>query len=91
MDNVSGVIGLVIGAAIGFVADRLIKGSAYRTRSQIVEDAEREADNLRKTREIEAKEELLKRRESMEDELNVVRDKLRQEERKLDKRFFSIS
>ncbi len=90
MDPVSAGIGLVIGAAIGFVADRLMKGSAYRTRDQILQDAEREADNLRKTREIEAKEEMLKRREAIEDELNGLREKLRVEERKLDKREASI-
>ncbi len=90
MQYALGAIGLVIGVAIGFVVDRLLKGSAYRTRDQIVEDAEREAENLRKTREIEAKEELLKRREQLDNELNALREKLRQEERKLDKREASL-
>ncbi len=90
MQYALGAIGLVIGVAIGFVVDRLLKGTAYRTRDQIIEDAEREADNLRKTREIEAKEELLKRREQLDDELNSLREKLRQEERKLDKREASL-
>ncbi|MCA9025470.1 MAG: ribonuclease Y [Planctomycetaceae bacterium] len=90
MDPVSAGIGLVIGAAIGYLVDRLIKGSAYRSRDQILQDAERDADNLRKTREIEAKEEMLKRREAIEDELNALREKLRSEERKLDKREAAI-
>ncbi|MCA9109042.1 MAG: ribonuclease Y [Planctomycetaceae bacterium] len=90
MDPVSAGIGLVIGAAIGYLVDRLIKGSAYRSRDQILQDAERDADNLRKTREIEAKEEMLKRREAIEDELNALREKLRGEERKLDKREAAI-
>jgi ribonucrease Y len=84
--TVSGLIGLALGALIGFIADRLMKGSAYRTRDQIIEDARRDADNLRKTTEIEAKEELLKRREAMEGELNALRDKVREEERRVDKR-----
>src|SRR5690606_11294418 len=48
--------------------------------------ARRDAENLRKTTEIEAKEELLKRREAMEDELSALRDKVREEERRIDKR-----
>lgn len=83
---VYGLIGLIVGAVAGFFTDRLMKGSAYRTRDQLIEDARRDAENLRKTAEIEAKEELLKRRESMEDELNALRDKVRQEERRVDKR-----
>ncbi|MGE0374499.1 MAG: ribonuclease Y [Planctomycetaceae bacterium] len=90
MEYVFGAIALVLGAAIGYVLDRLLKGSAYRTRDQIVEDAQRDAENLRKTREIEAKEELLKRREELDGELNTLREKLRQEERKLDKREASL-
>ena len=84
--EIYGLIGLAIGAVVGFFLDRLLKGSAYRTSDQLVEDAQREADNIRKTSEIEAKEELLKRRESMEGELNQLREKVRQEERRVDKR-----
>ncbi|MCA9078685.1 MAG: ribonuclease Y [Planctomycetaceae bacterium] len=90
MDPVSAGIGLAVGIAIGFLVDRLMKGSAYRSRDQILQDAEREADNLRKTREIEAKEEMLKRREAMEGELNSLRENLRTEERRLDKREASV-
>ena len=87
---VYGLIGLAIGGIVGFLADRLMKGSAYRTRDQLIQDAEREAENVRKTSEIEAKEELLKRREAMEDELNSLRDGVRQEERRVDKREAAI-
>ena len=87
---VYGLIGLAIGVVIGFLADRLMKGSAYRTRDQLIQDAQREAENIRKTSEIDAKEELLKRREAMEDELNALRDGVRQEERRVDKREAAI-
>jgi ribonuclease Y len=87
---VYGLIGLAIGGVLGFLADRLMKGSAYRTRDQLIQDAEREAENVRKTSEIQAKEELLKRREAMEDELNSLRDNVRQEERRVDKREAAI-
>jgi ribonuclease Y len=87
MDYVIGaVIGLIAGAAAGFFFERLRLGDAYRTREQLLHDAEREADNLRKTRELEAKEELLRRREAMEQELDQARDELREQERRLDKR-----
>ena len=79
-------IGLVLGTAIGFFLDRMRMGRAYRTRDDLIKDAEREAENLRKTRELEAKEEFLKRREEIEDELEQVREKLRNQERDLDKR-----
>ncbi len=79
-------ISLLVGLILGWVADRLRRGSAYQTRDQIIEEARREADNLRKTSELEAKEELLQRRENLEKELNKVRDELREHERSLDRR-----
>lgn len=79
-------VGLLLGAAIGFILDRLIKGSSYRTSEQIVEDARRDAENVRKASELEAKEELLKRREKLDKELDSQRAEIREAERKLDKR-----
>ncbi|TWT58696.1 Ribonuclease Y [Thalassoglobus neptunius] len=79
-------IGLALGSVIGFFFDRIRMGSAYRTRDDLIKDAEREAENLRKESELTAKEELLKRREEIESELDRVRDKLRQQEREIDKR-----
>ncbi|MEW4488058.1 ribonuclease Y [Thalassoglobus sp. JC818] len=79
-------IGLVLGAVIGFFFDRMRMGSAYRTREDLIKDAEREAENLRKESELAAKEELLRRRQEIETELDKVRDKLRQQEREIDKR-----
>ncbi len=86
MDFISAGIGLALGAAIGFFADRLRMGSAYRNRDELIKDAEREAENLRRTKELEAKENFLRRREELDKELEQLRDKLRGEERKLDKR-----
>lgn len=87
MDYVIAVaVGLALGGAAGFFFDRLRQGAAYRTRDQIVKDAEREADNVRKSKELEAKEELLRRREALEKELGAARDEVREQERKLGKR-----
>lgn len=79
-------IALVVGVAIGFFIDRIRMGSAYRTRDELLKDAERDAENLRRTREIEAKEEFLKRREALDQELEDHRDKFRKQERELDKK-----
>ncbi len=87
MDYVAAVLGgLVVGALVGFFFDRLRMGAAYRTRDQLMEHAKTDADNFRKTRELEIKEELLKRREDLEKDLRKVRNELHEFERKLDKR-----
>lgn len=83
---IAGIVCLLLGGLLGYFADRLYRGSAFRTRDEILRQAERDAENLRKTAELEAKEELLQRREKLENELNVQRDKVREQERKLDKR-----
>ena len=80
------VIFLAVGGGIGFAFERIRLGKAYRTREEIVEQAQRDASNLRKTHELEAKEELLARREEVEKELNEIRESLRDDERRLDKR-----
>ena len=82
----AGLVGLAVGAALGFFFDRVRRGAAYRTRDQILKEAEREADSLRKTKELEAKEELLQRREELERQLSGTREELREQERKIDKR-----
>ena len=83
---VGAVIGLLAGLGAGYTLNRLILGTAYRSRDGILKDAEREADTLRKSKELEIKEELLHRREELERELNSARDGLRDDERKLVKR-----
>ena len=83
---VAGGIALVVGAAIGFAFERVRLGAGYRSRNQIVEDAQREAEVLLRNGEIAAKEEVLKRREEIDRELNGLRQELRDQERKLDKR-----
>jgi len=80
------VVGLVIGAAIGFVLDRLRQGTAYRTRDQLLADTAREVENLKKSAELQAKEELLRRREELERELHSLREKLHAEQRQVDRR-----
>ncbi|MEX0701059.1 MAG: ribonuclease Y [Planctomycetales bacterium] len=81
-----GLIALAVGAAAGFFFDRLRRGAAFQARDEILRNAEREAENIRRQQELAAKEDLLQRRESLEKELNAARDEVRDQERRLDKR-----
>ena len=86
-EAVAGVlIALLIGAAAGYFAQRALRGAAYQSRDEILAQAQREAETLRKTQELSAKEELIGRREELEKELNRVREELRDQERRLDRR-----
>ncbi|MFO1005273.1 MAG: ribonuclease Y [Planctomycetaceae bacterium] len=85
--GVAGVVGLLI----GLFFERMRLGPAYRTKDQLIHEAKVEADNLRKTRELEIKEELLKRKDDLNKELNKTREELRDFERKLDKREAGLS
>lgn len=80
------LVGLGCGCAAGYFAERLVRGTAYKSRDEILELAKRDSENLRKAGELAAKEEALKRREEVERELNGLKDELRNQERKLDNR-----
>lgn len=81
-----GGVAAVLGLIIGLLFDRIRLGAGYRTRAQMIEDAQREAESIKKNSLLEAKEELLQRRETQDKELTSIRDKVRDEERKLDRR-----
>jgi ribonucrease Y len=87
---VGGVVGLLFGAAVGFFAERLLKGQAYKSRDEILQQAQRDAEAARKAGELSAKEEVLKRREEAERGFNATREELRQHEKHLDKRENSL-
>lgn len=84
------LLALCAGGAAGYFAERVIRGQAYKTRDEILRDATRDAETLKKTAELEAKEENLKRRETLEKDLLATREELRQHERHLDKRESSL-
>lgn len=83
---IAGAIGGVVGIVVGFLIDRLMKGSAYKTRDEIVKLAERDAENYKRDKEIELKEEILKQREQLEQKLEQQRESVRERERDIDKR-----
>lgn len=80
------VIGLVLGGAAGYFFDRARRGEAYRSREQIIKDAETEAANTRTSKELAFEKELLERRKEVEKEFNQTRDELRKLEGRLEKR-----
>ena len=80
------LVSALVGLAAGWLFERLIRGAAYQQRDQILSQARTDAETLRKSQDLAAKEDLLKRRESLERELGAVRDELREQERRLDRR-----
>ncbi len=80
------LVSALVGLAAGWLFERLIRGAAYQQRDQILSQAQTDAETLRKSQDLAAKEDLLKRRESLERELGAVRDELREQERRLDRR-----
>jgi ribonuclease Y len=80
------LVSALVGLAVGWLLERLVRGAAYQQRDQILAQARVDADTLRKSQDLAAKEDLLKRRESLERELGEVRDELREQERRLDRR-----
>jgi ribonuclease Y len=90
MEIVAGAIGLLIGVAVGYFAERTMRGGAYKTRDEIIQQAQREAENVAKAAELSAKEAGIRRREEIDRELNQARDDLRNQERQLDKREVGI-
>ncbi len=80
-----------ISAAIGWFFNRLVRGAAYQQRDQILAQARVDAETILKSQELEAKEELIKRREALEREMSSVRDELREQERRLDRRDTSLT
>jgi ribonuclease Y len=80
------LVALVVGVGVGWFIERQLRGTAYKSREEILAQAQRDADAVRKTQELSGKEELLARREELEREMNRVREELRDQERRLDRR-----
>src|SRR6266567_6549464 len=74
------LIGLVIGSVVGAIAIRTIGASrfdkALRTRQQLLQDAEREAEAMRREARVEAREEAVKLRAGIEAEVQERRSQL---------------
>ncbi|HID23744.1 MAG TPA: DUF3552 domain-containing protein, partial [Planctomycetaceae bacterium] len=80
------VIALGVGALVGYVVDRIRLGATFQRRDEIIRQAEREAENIRRAEELAAKEALLKRREELEAEIGRTREELRAQQKQVDQR-----
>ena len=80
------VVGLILGAAALWMINRLRHTSAVAHANELIAQARRDADNLRKEAQLEIKEELFGKRETMERELAEARHEIKEHERRLDKR-----
>lgn len=85
-DMIIGLIAGIIGVTVGYFIDRAIKGRAWKTRDDILKEAQRDAENLQRDHELKLKEEMLRRRESLEAKMEEVHGQLRDRERELDRR-----
>lgn len=79
-------VALGAGLAGGFVIDRILRGAAYQRRDEILTHARTEAEAVKKSMELEAKAEVIARREELEKEQSRIREELREQERRLDRR-----
>ncbi|MFM7040340.1 MAG: ribonuclease Y [Planctomycetaceae bacterium] len=86
-----GALAGAIGAAIGFFLDRLIRGQAWKSRDEILQQAQREADSLRRDQELRLKEDLLKHREALDAKIAEGQNQLRDRERELDRRLAQLA
>jgi ribonuclease Y len=79
---------LAAGAGYGFarLRDRLRLITAQTKGAELIAQAQREAESIRKDSELKAKDELFKRREEFNRETEQARAELREQERRLEKR-----
>jgi ribonuclease Y len=88
--SLSGYVGLLLGVLIGIASAYLV--AWYRTQTargiaaQILANANVEAETIRRQADLATKEEVLKRREDLEAEIDRVRRDFREQEKRLDKR-----
>ena len=84
------LIGLVVGAVVGVVVVRSVGASrfdqALRTRQQLLQDAEREAEAMRREAHVEAREEAVKLRAQIDEEIQERRAQLARSEERLEAR-----
>ena len=84
------VAGIIVGFVLGFLYFKLIHKKnieeAYGTREKIIEEARREAANIRKQGEIQAKDYWFKERRKFEKETYEIRKELDREKKKLEEK-----
>ncbi len=87
---VVGVAALGLGYGGARIWDQRRQANARATATELVERAKREADNIRKDAELQAKDEQYRKREMFDREMNTLRNELREQERRVEKREESL-
>ncbi len=81
-----GIGGLVIGATANWLLEKSRKAATNQRRDDVIREAEREAENVIKTAELNAREQLLSQRAELDAENNRVREEQIQRAADLDRR-----
>jgi ribonuclease Y len=77
---------VVVGYMICYLVNRLAERGAMQVRERILDGARTDAERIKHEMELEARQEIVQRREEFEGEVRQTRNELRQTERRLDKR-----
>ena len=89
-ETIAGLVGLILGLASGvgglLFYNKLRVRTANDQAEAILEHGRRDADDIRKQAELQAKEEALRRRTSLDNEAEEARKGFREQEKRLDKR-----
>ncbi|HKI33727.1 MAG TPA: ribonuclease Y [Gemmataceae bacterium] len=84
--TLAALFGLLLGLGGARLLDRFRLNSVQARVAEITKRAEEDADTIRKRAEVDAKDELFKKREDFNREMDQSRTELREQERRLDKR-----
>src|SRR5690349_10581836 len=80
------LLGLLLGFGGARLLDRFRLNSVQARVAEITKQAEQNASTIRQRAELDAKDELFKKREEFNREMEQARNELREQERRLDKR-----
>ena len=84
--SLAALLGLLLGFGSARLLDRFRLNSIQARIGEITKQAEENAANIRQRAELDAKDELFKKREDFNREMEQARNELREQERRLDKR-----
>jgi len=84
--SLAALLGLLLGFGSARVLDRFRLNSVQARVAEITKQAEENASTIRQRAELDAKDELFKKREEFNREMEQARNELREHERRLDKR-----
>jgi ribonuclease Y len=80
------LLGLAVGFGVARLFDRFSIDNAQARAAELIEHANKEAENLKKEAELRAKEEVFKKREGLDREIEQKRGELQEEQRRLEQR-----